>query len=169
MVPTTKKPIDVTTPGDTDVVVTRTFDASPDLVFRAFSEPALVQRWQLGYPGWTMPVCEIDFKVGGTYRYRWRNDEEGIEFGFTGTFQKIEKPGLIVHSEKPEDVDMGEAIVTNELRSQNGGTLMTMTIRYPSAEVRQQAIETGMTDGMGVSFDLMDVLLAEIEAALADG
>jgi uncharacterized protein YndB with AHSA1/START domain len=161
MPPQMKKPIEVTTPGDTDVVVIRTFDAPPDLVFRAFTEPDLVKRWLGGYPGWTMPVCEIDLRVGGTYRYRWRNDGDGSEFGFTGTYKTIEKPGLIVHSEKPEDTDMGDALTTTEFLPQNGGTLMKMTIRYASDAIRQQAIATGMTDGMGVSFDQLDTLLAE--------
>jgi uncharacterized protein YndB with AHSA1/START domain len=83
------KPADVTMASDREVVVTREFDAPPALVYAAFTRPSLVSRWLGGLPGWTMPVCEIDLRVGGTYRYRWRNEAEKQEFGFTGEYLTI--------------------------------------------------------------------------------
>ena len=72
--------IEVTTPSEREIVTRRTFNAPRELVFRAHTEPELVKRWLLGPPGWTMPVCRIDLKVGGKYRYVWRSEENGSEF-----------------------------------------------------------------------------------------
>ena len=77
---------EVTLPGDSQVKVTRGFRAPRALVYRAFTEPKLLQQWMLGPPGWSMPVCEMDVRVGGRYRWRWRSDQDGSEFGFHGEF-----------------------------------------------------------------------------------
>jgi uncharacterized protein YndB with AHSA1/START domain len=155
----------VTLPNDTDVVVVRTFNAPRALVFDAWTKPALVQRWMLGPPGWTMPVCEMDVRPGGKYRWRWRSDEDGKEFGFVGEFREVVKPSRIVHVERfdPGDLggEMGEALVTTELTEKNGVTTNTMTIRYESKEVRDAALKTGMTDGMELSYQNLDAVLAE--------
>src|SRR4030095_15639889 len=74
--------------GEREIVMTRVFNASADLVFDALTDPKLVKRWLLGPPGWSMPVCEIDLKVGGKYRYVWRN-EDGREMGVEGTYREI--------------------------------------------------------------------------------
>ena len=109
----------VTLPNDRDVVVVRAFNAPRDLVFDAWTKPELVQRWLLGPPGWTMPVCEMDVRVGGKYRWRWRSEKNGNEFGFSGEFREVVRPSRIVHVERydPGDVggEMGEALVTTEL------------------------------------------------------
>ena len=75
----------VSLPSDSEVKVTREFKARRELVYKAHTVPELVQRWLLGPPGWTMPVCEMDVRVGGKYRWRWRSVEDGKEFGFHGT------------------------------------------------------------------------------------
>ncbi len=152
--------------NDLEVTVTRAFDAQPDLVFAAFTKPPLVQKWLLGPPGWSMPVCDIDFKVGGKYRYRWRSDKDGTEFGFVGTFKEIEAPRLIVHSEKFDekygDPSMpGETLVTTRFEKRGGRTVVTMTQRFESKQARDTAVGTGMTDGMEQSFKLLDQLLKE--------
>jgi len=156
----------VTTPGDTDVVVTRAFSAPPALVYRAFVEPRLVQRWMLGPPGWTMPVCEIDLRRGGAYRYRWRNEEKGKEFGFFGTFEEIEPERRIVHTELPDwEPEASPALVTTSFASAPYGTMATMSIRYASAAVRAQVLATGMVDGMSMTYDRLDGILAELHPA----
>src|SRR5688572_25513590 len=123
----------VTLPNDRDVVVVRTFNAPRTLVFDAWTRPELVRRWLLGPPGWTMPVCEMDVRVGGKYRWRWRSDESGKEFGFVGEFREVVRPSRIVHVERyePGDVggEMGEALVTSEMTEKNGVTTHKMTIR----------------------------------------
>src|SRR6476620_2015749 len=86
----------ITTPSDREIAITRIFDAPRELVFEAMTTPALLQRWLLGPPGWTMPVCEIDLKVGGKYRYVWRNERDGSEMGMGGVFREIVKPQRLV-------------------------------------------------------------------------
>jgi uncharacterized protein YndB with AHSA1/START domain len=154
----------VTLPNDLDVVVVRAFNAPRTLVFDAWTTPKLVQRWMLGPPGWKMPVCEMDVRPGGTFTWRWRSDENGAEFGFTGEFREVVRPSRIVHIERyePGDVggEMGEALVTSELTEKNGVTTQTMTIHYESKAVRDAALKTGMTDGMEMSFQKLDEVLA---------
>lgn len=161
-----KVPVEVSTPGDREVVVRRRFNAPVALLWRCYTEPELVKRWLLGPPGWTMPVCEMDLRPGGKYRYRWRSDADGTEFGFTGTFKDIETERRITHSERPEDVpEMGES--DNEIVFEGSGETseLIMTMTYADAQTRESVLATGMTDGMGVSFDLLDDLLAEKKAA----
>jgi uncharacterized protein YndB with AHSA1/START domain len=155
----------VTLPNDRDVVVVRTFRAPRSLVFDAWTIPRLVQRWLLGPPGWTMPVCEMDVRVGGQFKWRWRSAENGAEFGFSGEFREVVRPSRLVHVERydPGEVggEMGEALVTSVLTEKDGMTTHTMTIRYASKEVRDAALKTGMTDGMEMSYQKLDALLAE--------
>jgi uncharacterized protein YndB with AHSA1/START domain len=82
----------VTTPGELEIVMARDFDAPPDMIFDALTEPELVRRWLTGPDGWIMPVCEIDLKVGGAWRYVWRNEENGREFGMHGEYREIDRP-----------------------------------------------------------------------------
>lgn len=155
----------VTLPNDRDVVVVRAFNAPREAVFDAWTKPALVQRWMLGPPGWTMPVCEMDVRPGGKFNWRWRSETDGSEFGFSGEFREVVRPSRIVHVERfdPGDVggEMGEALVTTVLTEKNGVTTNTMTIRYASKEVRDAALKTGMTDGMELSYQNLDAMLAE--------
>ncbi len=148
--------------GERDLIVTRTFDAPRDLVFRAFSEPALVQRWMLGPPGWTMPFCEIDLRPGGKFRYVWRK-EDGVEMGIAGTYLEVEAPGRTVHEELfDEDWTGGRTVITTLLTEAGGVTTMTMTITYSSSEGRAQALATPMLDGMESGYVSLDTLLPEI-------
>ena len=89
----------VTLPSDREVKVTRSFKAPGALVYRAYTEPALVRRWLLGPPGWSMPVCEMDVRVNGRFRWRWRSDEDGSEFGFTGVYREVQPASRLVHTE----------------------------------------------------------------------
>src|SRR6188474_1394311 len=147
----------VTASGEREIVMARTFDAPRALVFEAFTRPELVKRWLLGPPGWSMPVCEIDLKVGGRYRWVWRNDERGKDMGVSGTFREILGPERIVHDELfDEDWTGGQTIVTTEFSEANGRTLVTMTVRYSSAAAREAALGTGMTRGMEQSYQRLD-------------
>lgn len=158
-----KPEVEVSTPGETDVVVKRKFNAPVDLVWRCYTDPALLPRWLGGYPGWTMPVCEMDLRVGGTYTWRWRNEEQGMEFGFTGIFEEVILNRRIVHSERPVDVEeMGESRNVIEFVPLGDMSELIMTMSYANAEVRRSVLDTGMTDGMGVSFDRLDALLQQV-------
>ena len=157
---------EVSLPSDSEVKVTREFKARRELVYKAHTVPELVQRWLLGPPGWTMPVCEMDVRVGGKYRWRWRSDEDGKEFGFHGTYREVVAPKRIVHMEyfDPGDVggEMGNgALITMELTEKDGVTTLTSLMDFGSRETRDAAVSTGMTDGMEASYKLLDGLLSE--------
>src|SRR5437667_3596324 len=99
----------ITTSGDRELVMTRVFDAPCRRVFDAHTKPELVQRWLLGPPGWSMPVCEMDVRVGGRYRWRWRSDTDASEFGFAGTFREVQPPSRLVHTQTYDPGTVGDA------------------------------------------------------------
>ena len=156
---------EVGTPSDSAVAVSRDFAAPRALVYRAFTRPELVSRWLLGPPGWTMPVCEIDLKVGGKYRYRWRNKENGTEFGFVGKFSAIEPEQALHTIEGFEDGPTpAEAKITTSFSDNGDGTRVTYLMDFGSKDARDAAVATGMTDGMELSFKLLDGVLPEMVA-----
>lgn len=164
--PTIYEKADVSLPNDTDVVVKRSFKAPAAMVWRAHTEPSLVQRWMLGPPGWSMPVCEMDLREGGKYRWRWRGDEEGQEFGFFGEFRKVEAPKHLSFSEFYDAGDVGGdmgngAEIVNDFVEHDGVTTLTTTMRFNSKAEREAAMSTGMTDGMEASYKMLDKMLAE--------
>ena len=157
---------EVTFPGDAEVRVTRQFFAPRAVVYRAYTEPDLMKRWLLGPPGWSMPVCEMDLEVGGKFRWRWRNDEDGKEFGFYGEFLDIRDDARIVHSQHYDSGDvggeMGEGITVRvTFDERDGVTTVTTSLEFKSEEDRDAAVATGMTDGMEMSYKLLDTLLAK--------
>jgi uncharacterized protein YndB with AHSA1/START domain len=116
----------VTTPSNLEIAMTRVFSAPRRLVFDALTKPELVKQWLLGPEGWTMPICEIDLRVGGAYRYVWRH-ADGKEMGMGGVFREIVAPERIVHSERFEQPWYpGESLVTNVLVEQGGKTTLTL-------------------------------------------
>jgi uncharacterized protein YndB with AHSA1/START domain len=157
----------VTMPSDREVKVTRSFRAPRALVYRAYTEPQLVRQWLLGPPGWSMPVCEMDVRVGGQYRWRWRGEKDGKEFGFAGTFREVQPPSKIVHTEAYDPGTVGddypgnESLVTTTFTENEGVTTVTALIDFGSKEARDAAMATGMTDGMEQSYQLLDRLLDE--------
>ena len=155
----------VTLPREHEVMVVRKFQAPRALVYDAFTRPELLRRWLLGPPGWTMPVCEMDVRVGGRFRWRWRSEEDGSEFGFHGEFLEVDPPSRLRHTESfdPGDIggSMGEAVVTTEFTERGDVTTVTTRIEYASREARDGALSTGMTDGMEASYSLLDRLLRE--------
>jgi len=165
--PMTLEKAQVTLPSEREVKVMRSFKAPRALVYRAYTEPQLVQRWLLGPPGWSMPVCEMDVRVGGRYRWRWRNDQDGSEFGFAGTFREVQPASRVVHTEAydpgtlTDSYPANEAIVTVTFIEDGGVTTMTSLIDFGSKEARDAAVATGMTDGMEQSYRLLDQVLVE--------
>ena len=119
----------VTTPSDREILMTRVFGAPRQLVFDAFTKPDLVRRWLLGPDGWTMPVCEIDLRVGGRYRYVWRNEKSGKEMATGGVFRDVAAPARLVNTEKFEDPWYpGEAIVTTTFEEERGRTTVRQSM-----------------------------------------
>jgi len=152
----------IDTPDDLKIVITRAFDAPRDLVFKCVTTPDLVKRWMMGPPGWTMPVCEIDLRVGGKYRYVWRS-AEGQEMGMGGIYREISRPERIVSSELfDEDWTGGETVATMTLAEHNGRTILTTTVAYSSTAARDAALRSGMTDGMEMGYANLDALLETV-------
>ena len=152
----------LTTRGDREIVMTRIFDAPRSLVFEAFSKPELVRQWLLGPPGWSMPVCEIDFKVGGRYRYVWRH-ANGQEMGMGGVHREIVVPERIVATEKfDESWYPGEAVGTIVLVEQGGKTALTQTVLYESSEAREAVLKSPMEQGVTAGYDRLAELLATL-------
>ena len=158
----------VTLPSDREVQVTRSFRAPRALVFRAYTEPALVRRWMLVPPGWSMPICDMDVRAGGSYRWRWQSDSDGKEFGFFGTFREVQAPSRIVHTEAYDPGTVGdgsptgnEALITTTFTEEAGVTTVITMMDFGSKDVRDAAVKTGMTDGMEQGYQLLDRLLQE--------
>ena len=151
----------VTTPTDREIVITRVFDASPQLLFDALTKPELVKQWLLGPEGWTMPVCEIDLRVGGTYRYIWRHEKKG-DMGISGVFREIVPPELLVNTEKFDNPWYeGESLITQVLIVQGKRTTLKLTMSYESREIRDGVLKSGMESGVAVSYDRLEDLLAK--------
>lgn len=156
---------ELTAHGDREIVMTRVFDAPRWLVFDAFTKPELVRQWLLGPPGWTMPVCEIDLRVGGAYRYVWRRDSDGTEMGMGGIYREIAKPERLIATERFDEAWYpGEAVGTLVLTEQGGKTTVTQTVLYQSREARDAVLKSGMEKGVAMSYERLAELLATQDA-----
>ena len=151
--------LEITTPSEREVVVRRVFDAPPDLVFDALTRPELLRRWY-GPAGWTLVVCEIDLRVGGAFHLVSRR-EDGRDVGQRGVYREISRPGRIVNTEWWDDWNPGECLVTTVLTRQGGKTLFTGTTLFPSREVRDTILESGLRDSASVLYGKLAALLAE--------
>lgn len=146
-----------TTPSDREIVMTRVFDAPPRLVFEAWTNPEHVPHWMLGPEGWTMPVCEIDLRPGGAWRFVWRRSD-GTEMEMHGLYREVKPPERLVTTESWGG-DWPETINTLVLTEKDGTTTLSQTVLYPSKEARDAASRTGMKDGVSVSFDRLAAYL----------
>jgi uncharacterized protein YndB with AHSA1/START domain len=154
----------VSTPSDLEIQVTRDFHAPRQLVFDAFTRPDLVRRWLLGPEGWTMPVCEIDLRVGGAYRYVWR--KAGVkDMGMGGVFREVVAPERIVATERFDDSWYpGDALDTTVFVEAGEITKVTITVLYESKEARDTASRSGMERGMAAGYNRLEEQLAAMLA-----
>ena len=154
--------VQFSSPSDTALGFTRQFNAPRRLVFEALTTPALIKRWLLGPDGWSMPVCEVDLRVGGAYRYLWLRDRDGTTMGMGGVYREITPPDRIVVTETFDEAWYpGQAVVTYTLVEHNGVTTMTATVLYQSREARDAVQKSGMERGVVASYDrLEEILLA---------
>ncbi|HWZ85083.1 MAG TPA: SRPBCC family protein [Thermoanaerobaculia bacterium] len=151
----------VTAPGDREIAMTRTFDAPRRLVFEAWTTPELLKRWLSGPPQWSLDVCEIDLRVGGRFRYVWRNSRNGDLMGMGGVYREIVVPERVVATEQFDDPWYpGEAVGTVVFVESGGATTITQTIRYGSREARDGVLKSPMEEGVGHSYDKLAELLA---------
>jgi uncharacterized protein YndB with AHSA1/START domain len=155
-----KYELEVTTPGDREIAMTRTFDASPSMLYDAFAKPELIRRWLLGPDGYSMPDCEVDLRVGGAFHYVWRNDADGSEFGMHGVYRELVRAERIVHAENfDEPWYPGDCIVTTTFVARGQSTVVTMTSQFATSEARDGALASGMTRGVAASFDRLEATL----------
>ena len=150
----------LTLPSDRELVITRTFDAPRRLVFEAMTTPEHVRRWY-GPRRLTMTVCEIDLRVGGSWRYVVR-DPDGNEFGFSGVYREIVPPERLVTTEGFEGMPGHEYIATLTLDEHDGRTTLTNTLLYQSVEDRTGHMQSGMEPGMRETLDRLAELLATL-------
>ena len=156
-----KETFKITPSGEQEIVMTRLFDAPRNLIFDAFTKPDLVKRWLLGPPGWSMPVCEIDLKVGGAYRWVWRRDSDGTEMGMGGVYREIVRPERLVFTEKFDEAWYpGEAVGTLVLFEKDGKTTLTQAMRYESRQARDAVLESDMERGVAASYDRLEEILS---------
>ncbi len=149
--------------SDTQVRVSRVIRGSAEQVWAAHHDADLLQRWMLGPDGWTMPVCEVATEVGQHYRYEWEEIGGSQRFGFTGELLESVPPRRAVTTEQM--IGMEGPGATNEmtLTPVADGTLLSIVITYPSVEVRDMVLATGMVDGMETSYHrLEDLVLARV-------
>ena len=152
------------TEGDRYVVVKRRFAASPEAVYRAHTEPELVQQWMLGPEGWTMPVCISEAKPGGKIRFEW-TDGKGNGFYLTGEYVELNPYNKIVHIERMHLPDpTPDNHVETRFDADRSATLMTMRMTLPDEKTRAAMLATGMEYGMEASYLRLERLI-ETEAA----
>ncbi|WP_433927464.1 SRPBCC family protein [Sorangium sp. So ce119] len=157
-----KDSFQVSTPSEQEVRMTRVFNAPRQLVFDAMTKPEHVKRWWgCLSEGYSVPVCEIDLRPGGAWRFV--NRHPGGEFAFYGEYREISPPSRLVFTEIFEQYPDTVTVVTSVFTEEGGKTRMTVTVRYPSLEVRDIVLSTGMAEGAGISYDRLEDLLAELQ------
>jgi uncharacterized protein YndB with AHSA1/START domain len=177
MVATNRFKLSVSLPWDCEILMTRVFDAPRELVFDAWTKPEHITRWLYGPDGWSMPVCEVDLRPGGQWRYILEGPA-GEKMGMKGEYREISRPGRLTSADVFDDfADVagevmpwpaspeGEAVSTMTLAEQDGTTTYTNTFRYRSMEARDAALATGMDQGMAVGFDRLSEYLQTLRPA----
>jgi uncharacterized protein YndB with AHSA1/START domain len=152
--------LQLATPTDTTIVLTREFDAPRRLVFDAFTKPDLLKRW-FGRHGWNLVTCEVDLRVGGRWRFVSRRPG-GAEMGHGGVYREVVAPERLVYTESYDDQWFpGESLVITVLTEQGDTTTMTSTLQFRSREVRDAVIESPMREGVSESYGRLDEVLTE--------
>ncbi|MCB9551658.1 MAG: SRPBCC family protein [Myxococcales bacterium] len=155
-----------TTPSDTEIVATRAFAAPRSLVWDCHTSPEHIPNWMLGPDGWTMPVCEVDLRVGGKWRFVWRKGA-GEEMEMTGEYREVAPTSRLVNTEAWGG-DWPVTVNTTALAEEGGLTLLTATVTYPDRAARDRAMGTGMESGWDTSNNRLDAYLEEL-ARRGDG
>jgi uncharacterized protein YndB with AHSA1/START domain len=152
----------VTTPDDTSIVMRRDFGAPPDRVWRATTEPEHLRRW-LGAEDFPLTTCEMDVRVGGSYRWMFTRSGSGETMGVSGTFDDVVRPYRLVSTEQFDDFP-GPSVNTTLLgEREGGGSTMTLTVRYVDRAMRDGWLASGMAEGLGIGYERLDELLTTTE------
>jgi len=152
----------VSTPSDCEIRLTRLFDAPRRLVFEAMSKPEHVRRWWgILNDEHSVTVCEIDLRPGGAWRFVGRGPKG--EYAFHGVYREVNAPERVVFTEIYEPFPDAESVVTSVLTEENGKTRLTVTASYPSLQVRDMVIGTGMAKCAAISYDRLEDLVIELQ------
>ncbi len=145
-------------PSDRAIQITRDFNAPRQMVWDAHTQPERLKLWLLGPPGWTMPVCEIDLRVGGTYRYEWHRDGK-MAMALSGTYSAVDAPSYLADTQMFDDNwTQGPADTTLTFTESGGKTHLVMTIVYASTAARDLALSTPMMEGMEAGYERLEHL-----------
>jgi uncharacterized protein YndB with AHSA1/START domain len=158
------KGLQISTPTDTTIVLTRTFNAPRRLVWEAMFTPDKMRRWMLPPPGWTMTVCECQARVGGALKLAWKNEEADPVMTLQGVFTEVVMHERIVHTETMalgSGQTIGNQLETHEFAENGGITTMRITQAYDSKDARDGALSSGMEQGMEAGFKQLDAVLAQ--------
>jgi uncharacterized protein YndB with AHSA1/START domain len=147
-------------PADTDILITRTFQAPADLVYRAMTTPEHVRRWWGAGHG-EVTTCDIDLRVGGAWRFVL-TQPDGSEVAFSGEYVELDPPGRMVHTERYEAVPAPPSTITTAFEEHDGATTMRALCRYDSKQTRDAVIASGMESGMNASYDALDALVGRL-------
>jgi len=150
--------------GAKQLVITRSFNAPRDLVVKANTQPEYVRRWLLGPPGWEMPVCEMDLRVGGRYRWEWSHAESNMRMGLGGEYLELDLPRRMRVTQAFDDAwDGKQGIIETKFLEQGAQTVMKLTITYESEEILERVMQSPMASGMEMGYERLEALLNEME------
>lgn len=154
-------PTEFTTPSDVELHIKRAFAAPRERVWEALTKPEHLRSWMLGPEGWEMPTCEMDLRAGGSWHYVWRH-ANGDQMEMTGVYREVTPPERIVNTENwggewPETVN-----TVSLTEHEDGGTTVTTVVRYPSREARDAALQTGMKDGVNLSYKRLEAVVRSL-------
>jgi len=154
--------LNITTPTDVEIVMTRTFNAPRTLVWEAMSKPELLKQWLFGPPGWTMTTCDDDLRVGGNFKWAW-SGPDGAGMAMHGIYREVNPPEKMVRTEIFDfgcNVEAGEQLCTLVLTEDGNKTSLTLTVLYSSKEARDGALASGMEHGVAAGYDRLDEMLS---------
>ena len=156
--------LQITTPTDTTLVLTRSFKAARRLVWEAMTSPDKMKRWMLPPPGLTLNVCEVEPRVGGTLKLAWKSADADPAMTLHGEWTEFAPHERMVHTETMK-LGSGETVVslveTHEFTETGGATQMRITQTYKSKEDRDGALASGMDQGMEACYQQLDALVAQ--------
>lgn len=151
----------VSFPSETEVLVERTFAAPKPLLWDAITRCEHLRKWMYGFEGWSLPICEMDLRPGGKIRWGWEKGQSGEKMEITGEYKEVSPPDRFAYRESWGD-PWPDSINIFELEEVEGGTKLNLTMQFPSKAARDSAVETGMNDGLSMSYDRLDNLLASL-------
>lgn len=160
--------LEVTTPSDCEILMTRRFNAPRRLVWEAMTQPEWIRRWIYAPPGWTMTVCEVEAQVGGRFRWAWHAPDGQPAMTISGTHHEVAPLERISHTERMELGDgvlVGEMLATITLTELGEQTLLRMSLQFASREARDGALASGMEHGVAAGYERLDALFAQEQLA----